>query len=111
MPVSTPGLAAPIYPRRQGEFVLNPAHRALCTRRKPAWFFAAPVAGFYSAVETTCNGSLTMQANLDNASIRRRPSEHVPKKLLDFFDQDMLQLFELERFLFDHVIPRDREAL
>jgi hypothetical protein len=37
--------------------------------------------------------------------------EHVPKKLLDFFDQDMLQLFEFERFLFDHVIPRDREAL
>ncbi len=37
--------------------------------------------------------------------------EHVPKKLLDFFDKDMLQLFEFERFLFDHVIPRDREAL
>ncbi len=31
--------------------------------------------------------------------------EHVPKKLLDFFDKDMLQLFEFERFLFDHVIP------
>ena len=28
-----------------------------------------------------------------------------------FFDKDMLQLFEIERFLFDHVIPRDREAL
>ena len=37
--------------------------------------------------------------------------EHDPKKLLDFFDKDMLQLFESERFLFDHVIPRDREAL
>jgi hypothetical protein len=36
--------------------------------------------------------------------------EHVPKKLLDFFDKDMLQLFEFERFLFDHVIPRDRDA-
>ena len=35
---------------------------------------------------------------------------HIPKRLLDF-DQDMLQLFEFERFLFDHVIPRDREAL
>jgi hypothetical protein len=33
------------------------------------------------------------------------------KKLLDFFDSDMLHLFEFERFLFDHVIPRDREAL
>jgi hypothetical protein len=37
--------------------------------------------------------------------------EHVPKKLLDFFDKDMLQFFEFERFLIDHVIPRDREAL
>ena len=37
--------------------------------------------------------------------------EHVPKKLIDLFDKDMLQLFEFERFLFDHVIPRDREAL
>ena len=37
--------------------------------------------------------------------------EHVPKKLLDFFDQDMLQLFDPERFLVDHVIPRDRETL
>ncbi len=32
-------------------------------------------------------------------------------ELIDFFDQDMLQLFESERFLFDHVIPRDRKAL
>jgi hypothetical protein len=30
------------------------------------------------------------------------------RKSLDFFDSDMLQLFEIERFLFDHVIPRDR---
>jgi hypothetical protein len=37
--------------------------------------------------------------------------EHVPKKLLDFFDKDMLQLFEFKLLLFDHVIPRDREAL
>jgi hypothetical protein len=37
--------------------------------------------------------------------------ERVPKKLLDFFDQDMLQLFEFERFLFDHVIPRGGQAL
>jgi hypothetical protein len=39
------------------------------------------------------------------------PLEHVPKKLLDFFDEDMLQLFDFERFPIDHVIPRDREAL
>ncbi len=36
--------------------------------------------------------------------------EHVPKKLTDFFDQNMLQLVELERFLFDQMIPSDREA-
>jgi hypothetical protein len=41
----------------------------------------------------------------------RRYLEHVPKKLHDFFDKDMLQLFEMERFLFDHLIPGDREAL
>jgi hypothetical protein len=31
--------------------------------------------------------------------------------LTDFFDQNMLQLVELERFLFDQMIPSDREAL
>jgi len=37
--------------------------------------------------------------------------EYVPKKLIDFFDQNMLQLFEFERFLPDQMIPSDREAL
>lgn len=37
--------------------------------------------------------------------------EHVPKKLIDFFDKDMLQHFDFEQFLFDHMIPRDQEAL
>ena len=37
--------------------------------------------------------------------------EHVPKKLLDFFDSDMLQLFEFERFLFDQMILFDRDML
>jgi hypothetical protein len=37
--------------------------------------------------------------------------EHVSKKFLDFFDEEMLQLFEFERTLFDYVIPRDRQAL
>jgi len=37
--------------------------------------------------------------------------EHVPKKLLEFFDEDMLQLFESERFLFDHAISVGWEAL
>jgi hypothetical protein len=39
------------------------------------------------------------------------PLEHAAKKLLDFFDFDMLILFEFERFHFDHVIPRDGHAL
>jgi hypothetical protein len=43
--------------------------------------------------------------------IETRQLEHVPKKLLAFFDKDMLQLFEFERFLFDHLIPGDRESL
>ncbi len=37
--------------------------------------------------------------------------EHVAKKLRDFFDRNMLQLFKFERFLFDQMIPSDREAL
>jgi hypothetical protein len=36
--------------------------------------------------------------------------EHVPKKLLDFFDKDLLHLFEFERVLIDQMIPRDRET-
>ena len=36
--------------------------------------------------------------------------ELVPKKLLDFLDQNMLQFFGSERFLFDRVIPSEREA-
>jgi hypothetical protein len=37
--------------------------------------------------------------------------EHVPKKLLDFFDSDMLQLFDFERVLIDQMVPFDRDAL
>jgi hypothetical protein len=37
--------------------------------------------------------------------------EHVPKKMLDVFNENMLQLFEFERFLFDRVMPHDRETL
>jgi hypothetical protein len=37
--------------------------------------------------------------------------EDVPKKLIDFFDHNILQLFDFERFLSDQVIPPDRKAL
>jgi hypothetical protein len=33
---------------------------------------------------------------LEWAAIVSATLEHVPKKLLDFFDQDMLQLFDFE---------------
>jgi hypothetical protein len=36
---------------------------------------------------------------------------HVPKSLIGSFDQRILQPFDSERFLVDHVIPPDREAL
>jgi hypothetical protein len=31
--------------------------------------------------------------------------------LTDFFDENLLQRFDFERFLIDHMIPCDREAL
>jgi hypothetical protein len=37
--------------------------------------------------------------------------EHVPKKLLDFFDSDMLQLFDFEGVVIDQMIPFDWDAL
>jgi hypothetical protein len=33
------------------------------------------------------------------------------KKVLAFFDKDTLQLFEFERVIIDHMIPRDRDTL
>jgi hypothetical protein len=56
-------------------------------------------------------GESLMRASLLVAGNFPLPLEHVPKKLLDFFDFDMLILFEFERFHFDHVIPRDGQAL
>jgi hypothetical protein len=37
--------------------------------------------------------------------------EHVPEKLNDFSDKNMLQSIDLERFLPDRVIPPDRKTL
>ena len=37
--------------------------------------------------------------------------EQVPKKLLDFFDKDLLQGVDFERFLVDHVVPCDRQGI
>ena len=37
--------------------------------------------------------------------------EHVPKKLIDFFDQNMLQLLNLSEVLSDQMSPFDRDAL
>jgi hypothetical protein len=36
--------------------------------------------------------------------------EHVPAKLNDFADKNMLQLIDLARFLFARVIPPERKA-
>jgi hypothetical protein len=37
--------------------------------------------------------------------------EHVPKRLIGFFDQNMLQLFDFERFLFYQMILSGRKGL
>jgi hypothetical protein len=36
---------------------------------------------------------------------------HVPEKLNDFSDKDMLHFFDFERVLIDRMIPSDRNAL
>ncbi len=41
---------------------------------------------------------------------RVQSPEQVPKKLTDFFDQNLLQLIDLARFLIDQTIPSDRKA-
>jgi hypothetical protein len=63
------------------------------------------------SVTVSCGTSRPGSDVVDIAGRLTALLEHVPKKLLDFFDKGMLNLFEFERFLFDHMIPRDREAL
>jgi hypothetical protein len=40
-----------------------------------------------------------------------RRLEHIPKKLIDFFEKDMLQLYDFERVLVDWMIPSNRNTL
>jgi hypothetical protein len=44
-------------------------------------------------------------------NFRPRAQREFPKKLLAFFDQDMLQLFDFERILIDQMILFDQDAL
>ncbi|MEF3365467.1 hypothetical protein V3H18_02850 [Methylocystis sp. 9N] len=44
------------------------------------------------------------------ARVKKR-LEQVPKKLTDFFDENLLRRFDFERLLIDHMIRCDREAL
>jgi hypothetical protein len=48
--------------------------------------------------------------NPKHSSAPRRLRQ-VPEKLTDLFDKDLLQLIDIERFSFDHMIPRNREEL
>jgi hypothetical protein len=53
----------------------------------------------------------TDMLQLGNARIgasKRPPLEHVPKKLTDFFDENMLKPLEVQRFLIDRMIPFGR---
>jgi hypothetical protein len=42
---------------------------------------------------------------------RAEASEHVPEKLINFSDKNMLQLFDFERFLLDRPVLADRKTL
>jgi hypothetical protein len=48
-----------------------------------------------------------LPASDDGAFVR----EQAPKMLTDFFDENLLQRFDFERFLIDHLSPCDREEL
>jgi hypothetical protein len=63
--------------------------------------------GFYSRIFAN---PLARKPSLANRPFSWQ-REHVPKKLPGFFDSGMLQIFDFERFLFDHVIPREWGAL
>jgi hypothetical protein len=69
----------------------------------------------YLGVDYTSTTWETLNLRDDRLCLRRTWKiesglEHVPKKLTDFFDLNMLQVFESERFLFDQMILSDREA-
>ncbi len=72
---------------------------------------AAPAAGMPTARGPRHRRGTSGGANGVTQSVIHEALEHVPKKLLDFFDWNTLQLVEFERFLPDQMIPSDREAL
>lgn len=41
----------------------------------------------------------------------KSPLEHVPEKLIDFSDGNMLQHIDCERFLLDRMTPSDQKKL
>ncbi len=54
---------------------------------------------------------VSFQAYVDQILVPTLTLEHVPEKLNDFSDKNMLQLIDLERFPLDRVIPPDRKTL
>src|ERR1700730_5856452 len=68
-----------------------------------------------SRVEGPCRQVPTWRPPLGRSGAAIHPGhrtlEHVPKKLLAFFDSDMVQLFDFERVLIDQMILFDRDAL
>ena len=56
---------------------------------------------------------ILFKVNLKNITVQKfkcNALEHVPAKLHDFADKNMLQLIDLARFLFAQVIPPERKA-
>jgi hypothetical protein len=52
-----------------------------------------------------------MYLETPDRSITASALEHVPEKLTDFSDQNMLQEIDFERILIDRMIPSDRNTL
>jgi hypothetical protein len=55
--------------------------------------------------------AVTPVAGAGKQARHRKCLEHVPEKLTDFSDQNMLQEIDFERILIDRMIPSDRNTL